>query len=555
MNKYLEVILLMGLALVLYLFGFWLQSVIFQFTEHLPGINWFYLPAGLRVVLVFVMGLPAAFGIGTASLLIDVYYYPEFSSSKLLLTAIASGFSPWVVLFFLRRLKAGWAQPLDLAGLQTLVNRVTDHYRESGYPFARAFLLPGSLSDAGELTIHVVEGRYGQVVALSPDEAIAKGSTPFLSALKTGDVVTTDPLERATLLLHDLPGYTATPVMKPGAGIGTGDLSVLMETDKRVQGGVGIDNHGSIYSGEFRWQSNLAISRVALFGDELALSAIAPIEGTWMGAANYAIPLGAHGARMSVGITRTGYTLSGDFVGFSGTATEKALGASYPLVRSRSKNLSVSLSYKDRNLRDDRLGAVDEKHVTTRPLVFNFDRRDSLGLGGITYGAFSLIRGSVKDAGSKTDFARWQADVVRLQRVSSTWNLYARSVVQGARDNLDSSEGFSIGGATGVRAYPSGEASGDEGWLVQLEARKSLGAAELYAFYDHGHVKVDARPELVSSPAPDQERAGAGVGIRVSEGPVKVNVALAWRSTGGAPTSEASAGSAPRMWMSMMYSF
>lgn len=96
---------------------------------------------------------------------------------------------------------------------------------------------------------------------------------------------------------------------------------------------------------------------------------------------------------------------------------------------------------------------------------------------------------------------------------------------------------------------------GDEGWLLQLEARKSLGAAELYAFYDHGKVKVDARPELVSSPAPDQERAGAGVGIRINEGPMKVNVALAWRTKGGVPTSAANAGSDPRMWMSMMYSF
>jgi hemolysin activation/secretion protein len=92
-------------------------------------------------------------------------------------------------------------------------------------------------------------------------------------------------------------------------------------------------------------------------------------------------------------------------------------------------------------------------------------------------------------------------------------------------------------------------------WLLQLEARKSLGAAELYAFYDHGKVKVDARPELVSSPAPDQERAGAGVGIRINEGPMKVNVALAWRTKGGVPTSAANAGSDPRMWMSMMYSF
>lgn len=451
--------------------------------------------------------------------------------------------------------EASWAQPLDLAGLQNLVNKVTDHYRESGYPFARAFLLPGSLSDAGELIIHVVEGRYDQIVAISPEESIAKGSTPFLSGLKKGEVITTDALERVTLLLNDLPGYIATPVMKPGADIGTGDLSVVMETDKRVQGGVGIDNHGSTYSGEFRLQGNLAINRVAVFGDELALSAIAPIEGTWMGGINYALPIGAQGARMSVGSTRTGYTLDGDFVGFSGTASENSIGVSYPLVRSRASNLSVSLSYKDKNLKDNRLGAIDQKDVTTTPLVFNFDRRDGFGQGGISYGAVSFTRGNLETAGNKNSFVRWQTDVARLQRVNSTWNLYAHAVVQGARDNLDSSEGFSLGGATGVRAYPSGEASGDEGWLLQLEARKSLGAAELYAFYDHGKVKVDARPELVFSPAPDQERAGAGVGIRINEGPMKVNIALAWRTKGGVPTSEANAGSDPRMWMSLMYSF
>lgn len=292
-----------------------------------------------------------------------------------------------------------------------------------------------------------------------------------------------------------------------------------------------------------------------MFGDELVISAIAPVEGTWMGGFNYAMPVGAQGARMSVGTTRTGYTLDGDFVGFSGTATEKSMGVSYPLVRSRASNLSVSLSYKDKSLQDNRLGAIDQKYVTTTPLVFNFDRRDGFGQGGMTYGAVSFTRGNLVAAGNKTSFGRWQTEVARLQRVSSTWNLYAHAVVQGARNNLDSSEGFSLGGATGVRAYPSGEASGDEGWLLQLEARKSLGAAELYAFYDHGKVKVDARPELVSSPAPDQERAGAGVGIRINEGPMKVNVALAWRTKGGVPTSAANAGSDPRMWMSMMYSF
>lgn len=448
-----------------------------------------------------------------------------------------------------------WAQPLDLAGLQTLVNKVTDRYRESGYPFARAFLLPGSLKNDGELTIHVVEGRYGQIVALSPDEAIAKGSTPFLSGLKTGDVITTDALERATLLLNDLPGYTAIPVMKPGEDIGTGDLNVVIETDKRVQGNVAMDNHGSAYSGEFRLQGNLVINRVAVFGDELALSAIAPIEGTWMGGINYALPIGAQGARMSVGATRTGYTLDDDFVGFNGTATEKSIGVSHPIVRSRASNLSVSMFYKQRNMQDNRLGTTDRKDVTATPLVFNFDHRDGLGQGGITYGAITVARGNLKNGRNQIGFGRWQADLARLQRLSSSWNLYAHAVAQGARDNLDSSEGFSLGGATGVRAYPSGEASGDEGWLLQLEARKSLGDLELYALYDHGKVKVDARPDLVSTPAPDQERAGAGFGVRINKGPMKVNLVMAWRTSGGPSTAETDSDPKPRVWLSANYSF
>ena len=43
-----------------------------------------------------------------------------------------------------------------------------------------------------------------------------------------------------------------------------------------------------------------------------------------------------------------------------------------------------------------------------------------------------------------------------------------------AFDNLDSSEKMELGGAYGVRAYPEGEAFGDEGYIATAEARLML---------------------------------------------------------------------------------
>ena len=43
--------------------------------------------------------------------------------------------------------------------------------------------------------------------------------------------------------------------------------------------------------------------------------------------------------------------------------------------------------------------------------------------------------------------------------------------MQLANKNLDSSEKFTLGGIGGVRAYPSGEASGDEGRKISFDLK------------------------------------------------------------------------------------
>ena len=70
-----------------------------------------------------------------------------------------------------------------------------------------------------------------------------------------------------------------------------------------------------------------------------------------------------------------------------------------------------------------------------------------------------------------------------------------------ASKNLDSSEKMVLGGMDGVRAYPQGEAFGDQGVLVNVEARLLLpkpeslpGNIHLIGFVDAGSVTINKNP-------------------------------------------------------------
>ena len=64
------------------------------------GVNWIYLPAGLRLFLTLIFGLPGAMGIAIASTLIS--YYGELSSDLAICigTGLISGFAPYLARIF-----------------------------------------------------------------------------------------------------------------------------------------------------------------------------------------------------------------------------------------------------------------------------------------------------------------------------------------------------------------------------------------------------------------------------------------------------------------------
>jgi hemolysin activation/secretion protein len=437
----------------------------------------------------------------------------------------------------------------DFAGLAALAARVTAHYQQAGFPFARAYLPQQDLS-AGELRIDVLEGRYGKVAAHGEPAFIA-GAQGFLSALPHGDIIESGRLERVTLLLDDQPGVRTVPLVRPGTEVGTGDLLVDVQRDRRYKGEAGLDNYGTRATGRMRAHASVDVDSPFMLGDQIAAQALYTEEGMWFGSLAYSAPVGYSGLRGRASYTHSYYDLAGSFaaLGARGTADVASVGLSYPIVRSQVRNLTLSASVDHKRLHDrqDATLTDTQKSSTVVPVTVSFDVRDQFLHAGITFGALSWTRGklgmnggmqaidaaSARSAGS---FNRFNLDLARIQSLNDRVDVYARVSAQWTGHNLDSSEKLGLGGVNGVRAYPNGEGYGDMGWVAQTEVRYAVGAAVPYLFYDAGRVTLNKSPWTTL----DNHRSlgGGGIGMRYARDAWTAGVTVAWRSHGGASQTD-----------------
>lgn len=457
-------------------------------------------------------------------------------------------------------------KPFDMAQLRALVEAVNHHYRSHGHPFARAFLPPQALND-GTLRIDVVEGRYGEVRTTGDDARLTAQAQAFLAPLRPGALIESAPLERASLILNDQPGITASPTLRPGQTLGTGDLDVRIQRTQPYNVELGLDNHGNRYTGQTRARLNLDLNSPFRLGDQATLRSIVTAQGLWFGQLGYSLPLGASGLRGQVGHAHTAYELGQEFSALhaNGTADVSSLGLSYPWLRSQRANLTVSATYQHKTLTDkqDTASTRSDKSSQTLPVALDFDWRDGIGGGGITQGSLSWTAGQLRldgpqraaDASTARQQGRFDKinlDLARLQALPKQLSLFARVATQWTSHNLDSSEGFGLGGPSGVRAYPVGEGYGDRGWVGQLELRYTAGAWGPYAFHDAGSVTQNARPWMAGNN--HRHIAGHGVGLRFQEAGWRLDASVAWRSQGGHAESDTSQRN-PTAWLTASHRF
>ena len=429
---------------------------------------------------------------------------------------------------------------LDLGELRALAARITDHYTRHGYFLARAYV-PEQGADTAIVTIAVIEGRYGTVGLKNATNLSDRTANAILAGLASGDVVASAPLERRLLLLGDIAGVTTRSTLSPGTAPGTSDLLVALEPGRRVTGSAEADNAGNRYTGAWRAGGTVNLNNAAGIGDVLSLRVLTSFSGLAYGRASYQALLGK--ATVGIAYAHIDYRLGREFasLGASGNAEIASLYASYPLVRSRDANLYL-LGGVDAKWFQDKLGFIasdSHRRAQVASVGVASDWRDGLGGGGrngVGGGGRNAITANVafgnldirdplaraQDAATARtngSFGKLTLGAERVQSISPDLSLYGSVRGQLAFGNLDISEKMELGGAYAVRAYPEGEAYGDQGYVATIETRLLLdrllpaapGHIQLFAFIDVGAVDFVRDPWVAGVNHANRSAYGAGV--------------------------------------------
>ena len=424
---------------------------------------------------------------------------------------------------------------LTLTDLRRMAARITAHYSTQGYLATRAYIPAQQVTD-NTVTIAVSEGQYGQIILRNQSKLSDRQAYSLLDGLKPGDPITNDPLESRLLLLSDTPGVEVKSTLVPGAGPGTSDLLVDIAPGRLVTGSVDADNAGNRYTGEFRLGATVNLNNPLGLGDVAGLRAVTSGSGLKYGRFFYQVPFGR--AAVGVAYSRLDYALGKEFapLGANGVATAMGVYGSYTLLRSRNANLYAGLSYDHKNFQDRvaLFSSVTDRKINVLTGNLYGNQLDAVGGGGVNSFSLSLSAGTLDiqtpaaraadalSADSQGAYNKLAFTASRLQQITDSVSLFAGISGQGASKNLDPSEKMSLGGTDGVRAYPQGESFGDQGYLVNLEARLLLpkseslpGRMHLIGFVDAGSVTINKNPWAAGSN--QRSLAAYGVGLTWSE--------------------------------------
>jgi hemolysin activation/secretion protein len=440
--------------------------------------------------------------------------------------------------------KSDIGRELTFADLDAMTARVTKFYRDRGYFIARAYLPQQNLGE-GTLEILVLEGHIGKVDVKynSTGPRIAQSQLRGLvqDAVPPSKPVTVSGLERGMLLENDLPNMTARATLIPGASVGTSDL--VLEANEAgwfSHDTIEADNAGSRYSGTGRLGGSANLVSPAGLGDLLSARILTSFDGFNYGRLSWTTPVTATGLKLGVSGTYTNYRLGGSLepIGDHGDAQIYSIFSVYPIVRSRFFNLYETNTYEYKALYDSsNEGEISDREIKVVSLGLNGDETDTLNGGGLTtfsgtlgIGHLNILEGgsaAAADAITAQTAGSYRKVLLsgsRQQHVVGNWTVYASLSGQYASKNLDSSESFTFGGPSGVRAYPVGEAPADEGLLSTVELRYNmqapahLGSLQYQLFYDNGEVRLHKDPwgTYVSSGAPDRYvLSSAGIGANL----------------------------------------
>jgi hemolysin activation/secretion protein len=425
---------------------------------------------------------------------------------------------------------------VPLTEIYALAQRITAKYGADGYVLSRAIVPPQQLDEHGAIVqIKIEEGYIDKVEwpkQLARYRDFFSDYAAKIVAQRPANIRT---IERYMLLAGDLPGLKFSTTLRPSKRPGASVL-VVEVTEKPLDVNAHIDNRGTPARGPLEFYGAATINN--LLGQHEALTftyaGVVPLNELHYAALNYKQVLTSEGL--------TFFADASDAWGTPGTVPLELLqyrtlgpygdvGLSYPFIRSREQNLTLSGLFFGSNNESDVLGAPfnDDRLRGVRGKV-DADLADSLQ--GINQFNVTISQG-IEGLGStengnplasrvvgRVDFQKIEATASRTQPLFDRFSAYVSAYGQYAGTPLLVPEQCGFGGRYFGRAFDPSQLLGDsciEGvgelrYDVPPQPVPLAQKAQLYTFSDYGSLYT--RDVSLGTPAV-QDAASVGGGIRL----------------------------------------
>jgi len=272
---------------------------------------------------------------------------------------------------------------LNFKELQGQCDKITAYLKEKGWLLARAYLSPKDVTD-GNITIVIIQGTSDGLVNMMLDKSVRIRKEVLIdiagNATSKGEAINNDKLERAVMLMNDLPGIRAKTTLMPGSLYGTSGIDVSVREGPLANGTLWVDNYANYYSGTWRANALVSINDPLNYGDQVTLQ-LAYASGLTQMRLGYNFPLDSSGLRGRLSGTTMNYELGKELADmrYKGTIHAIEAGVSYPVIRSRTSSLQTGLTYGFRSLSDSQSSQeIQNKTLNSITVSASGDRYDPM---------------------------------------------------------------------------------------------------------------------------------------------------------------------------------
>lgn len=446
--------------------------------------------------------------------------------------------------------------------LQEIASSITKYYREKGYFVARAYIPAQNINkNKNILEIAIIEGIYGEFKLKNSSLVKDSAVQGMLDNAKARDnVISTNTLERSMLIINDTPGVVVTQAdVMPGEKVGTSDFEITTQATKRVDGYVVADNSGSRYTGKDRLMVGANINSPFEIGDKISMfGLVSNGQNLKNGKIAYEAPLASNGLKGEVSYSQTNYSLADSYKSLDAYGIAKTVEGkiSYPIIKTRNENLNVYTSLLSKDLKDEIKSTNDLTKKESESvkvgldyskdyLAFTKNSKSSIN-SYLTTGRLSFdddAKKATDEAGANTNgnYSKINVDLEHEIAFTPKLSLDTLLSLQYAlgNKNLDGSEDISIGGSNGVKLYPDGELSAENGYIFTTELKYQLPQisslnSTVGVFYDRGRAFMADNTTAFEA----KSLQDAGIGLYNSYNNFFSKLQVAWNVNSKEVTSE-----------------